>query len=89
MGVPLHIAALYGASNVFEKRVDAYRRAATESGFDPKKLPIAVATMMYLDKDSKKALKDYFLFLIIHLRRQEAPLFQRTIMLKQPASKMP
>ena len=63
LGVPMHIAALYGASSVFEKRVDAYRRAATESGFDPKKLPIAVATMMYLDKDSKKALKDYFPYL--------------------------
>ncbi|WP_047984792.1 LLM class flavin-dependent oxidoreductase [Ornithinibacillus californiensis] len=63
MGVPMNLAALYGASSVFEKRVTAYRNAAQESGHDPKKLPIGVATMMYIDKDSQTAFKDYYAYL--------------------------
>jgi alkanesulfonate monooxygenase SsuD/methylene tetrahydromethanopterin reductase-like flavin-dependent oxidoreductase (luciferase family) len=63
MGVPMHLAALYGTSSVFKKRVTAYREAAEESGHDPKKLPIAVATMMYIDKDSQTAFKDYYPYL--------------------------
>lgn len=60
MGVPMHLAALYGASSVFARRVDAYRRIATESGHDAEKLPVAVATMVYIDKDSQTAMRDYF-----------------------------
>lgn len=60
MGVPMHLAALYGASSVFGKRVSAYRNAAKESGHDIEKLPIAVATMMYIDKDSQAAFKSYY-----------------------------
>jgi alkanesulfonate monooxygenase SsuD/methylene tetrahydromethanopterin reductase-like flavin-dependent oxidoreductase (luciferase family) len=60
MGVPMHLAALYGASSVFARRVDAYRRAATESGHDAEKLPVAVATMVYIDKDSQTAMRDFF-----------------------------
>jgi alkanesulfonate monooxygenase SsuD/methylene tetrahydromethanopterin reductase-like flavin-dependent oxidoreductase (luciferase family) len=60
MGVPMHLAALYGASSVFARRVDAYRRAATEFGHDAVKLPVAVATMAYIDKDSQTAMRDYF-----------------------------
>ncbi|MFC2947007.1 LLM class flavin-dependent oxidoreductase [Virgibacillus sediminis] len=63
MGVPMHLAALYGASSIFEKRVTAYRNAAKESGHDPEKLPIAVATMMYIDKDSQTAFKNYYPYL--------------------------
>lgn len=63
MGVPMHLAALYGASSVFEKRVSAYRNAAEEAGHDIKKLPIAVATMMYIDRDSQSAFKNYYPYL--------------------------
>ncbi|WP_085990872.1 LLM class flavin-dependent oxidoreductase [Oceanobacillus senegalensis] len=63
MGVPMNVAALYGASSIFEKRVSAYRKAAKESGHDPEELPIAVATMMYMDKDSQSAFKDYYPYL--------------------------
>jgi alkanesulfonate monooxygenase SsuD/methylene tetrahydromethanopterin reductase-like flavin-dependent oxidoreductase (luciferase family) len=58
IGVLMHISALYVASSVFEKRVDAYRRAA-KYGYDTTKLPVAVATMMYLNKDSQTAVKDF------------------------------
>ena len=60
MGVPMHLAALYGPSSVFEKRVNAYRNAAIGSGHDATKLPVAVATMMYIEKDSQTALKNYY-----------------------------
>jgi len=60
MGAPIHLAALYGASSVFGRRVDAYRRAATEYGYDTEKLPVAVATMVYIDKDSQTAMRDFF-----------------------------
>jgi alkanesulfonate monooxygenase SsuD/methylene tetrahydromethanopterin reductase-like flavin-dependent oxidoreductase (luciferase family) len=63
MGVPMNLAALYGSSSVFEKRVTAYRNVAKESGHDPEKLPIAVATMMYIDKDSQTAFKNYYPYL--------------------------
>ena len=60
MGIPMHLAALYGASSVFARRVDAYRRAATEYGHDVEKLPVAAATLVYIDKDSQTAMKDFF-----------------------------
>jgi alkanesulfonate monooxygenase SsuD/methylene tetrahydromethanopterin reductase-like flavin-dependent oxidoreductase (luciferase family) len=63
MGVPMHLAALYGASSVYKNRVDAYRRVAAEAGYDPTNLTVAVATMMYLDKDSQTAMKDYYPYL--------------------------
>lgn len=63
MGVPMHMAALYGASSVFEKRISAYRNAAKESGHDIEKLPIAVGTMLYLEHDSQSAFKNYYPYL--------------------------
>ncbi|RDW19436.1 LLM class flavin-dependent oxidoreductase [Oceanobacillus arenosus] len=63
IGMPMHLAALYGASSVFKHTVDAYHRTATEAGFDSAKLPVAMATMMYLDKDSQTALKEYYPYL--------------------------
>ncbi|WP_156291350.1 LLM class flavin-dependent oxidoreductase [Oceanobacillus salinisoli] len=63
VGMPIHLAALYGASSVFKHTVDAYRRHATESGHDVEKLPVALATMMYLDKDSQTAVKEYYPYL--------------------------
>ncbi len=60
MGVPMHMAALYGASSVYARRVDAYRQVATESGHDAEKLPVAVATMVYIDKNSQTSMRDYF-----------------------------
>lgn len=35
LGIPIQLAGLYGASSVFEKRVQAYRRSAREAGHDP------------------------------------------------------
>lgn len=63
IGMPMHMAALYGASSVFKNTVEAYRRTAAESGFDAAKLPVALATMMYMDKDSQKAIKEYYPYL--------------------------
>lgn len=63
MGAPMHLAALYGASSVFEKRVHAYRRAAEEAGHDTGKLPVAAATIMYIDQDSRKAMRDFYPYL--------------------------
>lgn len=60
MGAPMQLAALYSALSVFERRVDAYRRIATESGHDSEKLAVAVVTMVYIDKDSQTAMRDYF-----------------------------
>jgi alkanesulfonate monooxygenase SsuD/methylene tetrahydromethanopterin reductase-like flavin-dependent oxidoreductase (luciferase family) len=62
-GTPMNLAALYGASSIFEKRVTAYRNAAKEFGHEIEKLPIAVATMMYIDNDSQTAFKNYYPYL--------------------------
>jgi len=63
MGVPMQLAALYGPSSVFKKRVDAYRDAVEEAGHNTEELPIGVATMMYMEKDSEAAFKNYYSYL--------------------------
>lgn len=64
MGLPMHLSALYEASSVFEKRVTAYRNAAKESGHEIEKLQIEVGTMLYIEKDSQAAFKNYYPYLI-------------------------
>jgi len=63
IGMPMHMAALYGASSVFKHTVDAYRRTATESGYNAAKLSVAVASMVYIGKDSQTAMKEYYPYL--------------------------
>jgi alkanesulfonate monooxygenase SsuD/methylene tetrahydromethanopterin reductase-like flavin-dependent oxidoreductase (luciferase family) len=63
MGVPMQLAALYGPSSVFKKRVDAYRNAAEEAGHNVKELPIGVATMMHIEEDGDAAFKNYYSYL--------------------------
>jgi len=63
LGVPMHAAALYGASQVHGRRINAYREAAAEAGHDTDELPVGVATMMYMNEDSKKAFRNYYPYL--------------------------
>ena len=60
LGVPIHMAALYGASSVFGRRVEAYKRAAEDYGHPAEKLQVAVATMAYIDPDSQVAMKEFY-----------------------------
>ncbi len=63
VGVPMQLAALYGSSSVFKRRVDAYKNAAEEAGHNVEELPIGVATMMYIDNNSDRAFKEYYSYL--------------------------
>ncbi|QTM98485.1 LLM class flavin-dependent oxidoreductase [Sediminibacillus dalangtanensis] len=63
LGMPIQLAGLYGASSVFEKRVQGYRRSAVEAGHDPEKLPVSMASMLYVGDDTSTAMKEYYPYL--------------------------
>jgi len=60
LGVPMQLAALYGASSLYEKRVNVYWREAEKAGHSLDDLSIASATTVYMAEDSQTALKEYY-----------------------------
>ena len=59
-GVPMFMAHLGGPAEAFKKTIDAYRMAATESGYDPATLPVATAGFFYAAETTQQALKEYY-----------------------------
>ncbi|PFN19290.1 LLM class flavin-dependent oxidoreductase [Bacillus cereus] len=59
-GVPMMITTLGGPAINFKVSVDAYREAATQSGFDPASLPIATTSLFYTAENSQDALSEYY-----------------------------
>lgn len=59
-GVPLMLATLGGPSRNFKASIDAYRKAAELSGFNPAELPVATTTMLYAADNSQDALKEFY-----------------------------
>ncbi|MEZ7172052.1 LLM class flavin-dependent oxidoreductase [Sporosarcina sp. OR05] len=60
MGIPMMLTTLGGPAINFKHSVDAYREAATQSGFDPKSLPIATTSLFYVADTSKEALQGMY-----------------------------
>ncbi|MDW0113348.1 LLM class flavin-dependent oxidoreductase [Sporosarcina saromensis] len=60
MGIPMMLTTLGGPAINFKHSVDAYREAATQSGFDPKSLPIATTSLLYVADTSKEALQGMY-----------------------------
>lgn len=63
LGVPMQLAALYGASSLYEKRVKVYWREAEKAGHALDDLSIASATTVYMAEDSQTAFKEYYPFM--------------------------
>ncbi|MGO4693076.1 LLM class flavin-dependent oxidoreductase [Paenibacillus sp. 2TAB26] len=59
-GVPMMLATLAGPSSSFKLSVDAYRRAAEQSGFDPAALPVATTSLFYVAETSQQAMKEAY-----------------------------
>ncbi|WP_085521486.1 LLM class flavin-dependent oxidoreductase [Tuberibacillus sp. Marseille-P3662] len=59
-GVPMFQAHLGGPASVFKRTIDAYREAASQSGFDPSELPVATAGFFYAADTTQQALKEYY-----------------------------
>jgi alkanesulfonate monooxygenase SsuD/methylene tetrahydromethanopterin reductase-like flavin-dependent oxidoreductase (luciferase family) len=54
-GVPMMLATLGGPAESFKHSIDAYREAATESGFDPAELPVATAGFFHAAETTQQA----------------------------------
>lgn len=59
-GVPMMLTTLGGPASSFKYSVDAYRKSAEESGFDPSTLPVATTSLMYTAENSQDALREYY-----------------------------
>lgn len=59
-GIPMMLTTLGGPADHFAVSVDAYREAAQRSGFDPKDLPIATASIMYTAENSQDAINEFY-----------------------------
>jgi len=59
-GVPMTLATLGGPASSFKISVDAYRNAASQSGFDPAELPVATTSLFYVADTSQQAMKEAY-----------------------------
>lgn len=59
-GIPMMLTTLGGPAINFKASVDAYRKAAEQSGFDPEALPIATTSLFYTAETSQDALREYY-----------------------------
>ena len=59
-GVPMYMAHLGGAAQVFKRTIDAYRYSAREAGFDSEALPISTAGFFYAAETTQEALREYY-----------------------------
>ncbi|WP_042477917.1 LLM class flavin-dependent oxidoreductase [Bacillus ndiopicus] len=60
MGIPMMLTTLGGPAANFKVSVDAYREAATESGFDPANLPIATTSLFYVAETTQQAIDEMY-----------------------------
>ena len=59
-GVPMFLATLGGPATSFKMAIDAYREAASNSGFNPTELPIATAGFFYAAETTQQAQREYY-----------------------------
>lgn len=59
-GVPMFLATLGGPASSFKRSIDAYRDAATSSGFNPDELPVATAGFFYAAETTQQAQSEYY-----------------------------
>ena len=57
-GVPMMLATLGGPAETFKYTIDAYRDAATESGFNPAELPVATAGFFNVAETTQQAMDE-------------------------------
>lgn len=69
MGIPMMLTTLGGPASAFKGSVDAYRQVAAQSGFNPAELPVSTTSLMYIDRNSQQAFKDYYPY-INHLMKE-------------------
>jgi alkanesulfonate monooxygenase SsuD/methylene tetrahydromethanopterin reductase-like flavin-dependent oxidoreductase (luciferase family) len=68
MGLPLSLANISQPPAKLAPQVDAYRQRATEAGHDAKKLRVAVAGHLHIDKDSQRARDRFYPYLAGYFR---------------------
>ncbi|WP_339228054.1 LLM class flavin-dependent oxidoreductase [Oceanobacillus sp. FSL K6-2867] len=59
-GVPMFLAMLGGPATSFKRSIDAFREAASQSGYDPAELPISTAGFFYAGETTQQAQKEYY-----------------------------
>lgn len=59
-GVPMMLATLGGPATSFKHSIDAYRNAATSSGYDSEKLPVATAGFFYAAETTQEAQNEMY-----------------------------
>ncbi|PAE31147.1 LLM class flavin-dependent oxidoreductase [Paenibacillus sp. 7884-2] len=59
-GVPMFLAMLGGPATSFKRSIDAFRKAASQSGFDPAELPISTAGFFYAAETTGQAQREYY-----------------------------
>lgn len=59
-GVPMFLAMLGGPATSFKRSIDAFREAASQSGFDPAELPISTAGFFYAAETTGQAQREYY-----------------------------
>ncbi len=60
LDLPMALAIIGGMPERFVTLVDLYRRAATQAGNDPAKLPISINSHGFIGDDSQQTADDYF-----------------------------
>lgn len=56
-GLPANFSYLWTGSNLFDKRVDLYRRALEQAGHNPKDFPIGISGTMYIADTVDEAIR--------------------------------
>ncbi|MBP2078259.1 LLM class flavin-dependent oxidoreductase [Oceanobacillus polygoni] len=59
-GVPMFLAMLGGPATSFKRSIDAFREAASQSGYNPAELPISTAGFFYAAETTQQAQQEYY-----------------------------
>jgi alkanesulfonate monooxygenase SsuD/methylene tetrahydromethanopterin reductase-like flavin-dependent oxidoreductase (luciferase family) len=60
MGFPLALAIIGGMPERFAPLFELYRRASTEYGFEPKKIPLSLNSHGFIAEDAREAMDAYY-----------------------------
>lgn len=59
-GLPANFSYLWTGSNLFEKRVEIYRNALQQNGYDQSQMPIGISGTMYIADDINTAMRESY-----------------------------
>lgn len=59
-GLPANFSYLWTGSNLFNKRVDIYRNALRQNGYDPATMPIGISGSVYIADDINTAMRESY-----------------------------